>query len=40
MASHAGKDVEEGEHSTIIDGKANLHIHYGNQEPSLRTTYV
>jgi hypothetical protein len=28
--AHAGKDGEQGKHSSI-DGKINLHNHFGNQ---------
>ena len=29
--AHAGEDVEQGEHSSIADGSANLYINFGNQ---------
>jgi hypothetical protein len=29
--SHAGKDVEQGEYSSIAGGSANLYDHCGNQ---------
>ena len=32
---HAGKDVEQEEHSYIASGDANLDNHYGNQFGSL-----
>ena len=31
MIALAGKDVEQGEHSSIAGGSANLYSHYGNQ---------
>ena len=29
--AHAGKDMEQGEHSSIVGGRANLYNHSGNQ---------
>jgi hypothetical protein len=31
MITHAGKDVEQGEYSSIAAGSANLYNHFGNQ---------
>ena len=31
VTAHAGEDVEQGEHSSIADGSANLYSHYRNQ---------
>ena len=31
VTAHAGKDVEQGEHSSVANGSANLHSHFGNQ---------
>ena len=31
LTAHAGEDVEQGEHSSIADGSANLYSHYRNQ---------
>jgi hypothetical protein len=28
---HAGKDVEQGEHSSIAGGRASFYSHFGNQ---------
>jgi hypothetical protein len=29
--AHAGKDVQQGEHSSIAGGNVNLYNHFGNQ---------
>ena len=31
VTAHAGKDVEQGEYSSIAGGNAKLYNHYGNQ---------
>ena len=31
VTAHAGEDVEQGEHSSIAGGSANLYNHFGNQ---------
>jgi hypothetical protein len=31
VIAHAVKDVEQGEHSSIAGGSANLYNHFGNQ---------
>jgi hypothetical protein len=31
VTAHAGEDVEQGEHSSIADGNANMYSCYGNQ---------
>ena len=31
MTAHAGKDVEQGEHSFTAGGSANLYNHFGNK---------
>ena len=31
MIDYVGKDVEQGEHSSIAGGNANLYNHFGNQ---------
>jgi len=31
VTAHAGKHVEEGEHSSIAGMNVNLHSHFGNQ---------
>jgi hypothetical protein len=31
VTAHAGKDVEQGERSSIAGGSANLYKHFGNQ---------
>ena len=31
VITHAGEDVEQGEHSSIAAGSANLYNHFGNQ---------
>jgi hypothetical protein len=31
VTADIGKEVEEGEHSTIDSGRANLYKHFGNQ---------
>ena len=35
MTAHAGKDVEQGEHSSIADGHADLYSHFGSQYGSV-----
>jgi hypothetical protein len=34
VATHAGKDVEQGEHFSIAGGSADLYSHYVNQHVS------
>lgn len=29
--AHADEDVEQGDHSSIVGGSANLYSHYGTQ---------
>lgn len=31
ITAHAGKDVDQGEQSSISGGSVNLHIQFGNQ---------
>ena len=31
VTAHAGEDVEQGEHSSIAGGSANLYNHFGNE---------
>jgi hypothetical protein len=31
VTTHAGEDVEQGEHFSITAGSANLYNHFGNQ---------
>jgi len=31
VTAHAGEDAEQGDHSSIAGGSANLYSHYGNQ---------
>ena len=31
MIAYAGKDVEQGEYSSIAGGNANFYNHFGNQ---------